>query len=255
MCCYVENRKFLQRAKTSSDEIMAKFHRILEEDYGIRATYHLIGSAEKNLLIDNSGEPVDFDYDIKIVRCADFNDCPWLRECSKRALDKSLTIYSLFSGGYSSPRNCEDSTLCLTVESLPVKRHTPNIYSPRASRIISLRQQPEPRFSMDVCITMEDRSGRNYRLIHRSRRAGMDEYYWNPARSFKEIERKESVIKKSNKWELVREQYLRLKRHYVSDENHPSFICYIEAVNNVYHEITSKMHKNSKKRKERCLKQ
>ena len=81
----------------------------------------------------------------------------------------------------------------------------------------------------------------------------MDEYYWNPARSFKEIERKESVIKKSNKWELVREQYLRLKRHYVSDENHPSFICYIEAVNNVYYEIISKMHKNSKKERRGVL--
>ena len=35
---------------------------------------------------------------------------------------------------------------------------------------------------------------------------------------------------------MVREQYLALKNMYLSknDINHPSFICYIEAVNNVY---------------------
>ena len=43
-------------------------------------------------------------------------------------------------------------------------------------------------------------------------------------------------IKKCGKWELVREQYLRIKNRYLSanDQDHPSFVCYAEAVNNVY---------------------
>jgi len=43
-------------------------------------------------------------------------------------------------------------------------------------------------------------------------------------------------IKEKGKWTLVREQYLKIKKQYLTsnDYNHSSFICYIEAVNNVY---------------------
>ena len=43
-------------------------------------------------------------------------------------------------------------------------------------------------------------------------------------------------IKSKGKWALVREQYKRIKNKYLTsnDYNHSSFICYIEAVNNVY---------------------
>ena len=43
-------------------------------------------------------------------------------------------------------------------------------------------------------------------------------------------------IKEKGKWQLVRSQYLDIKNRYLrqNDHDHPSFICYIEAVNNVY---------------------
>ena len=43
-------------------------------------------------------------------------------------------------------------------------------------------------------------------------------------------------LQESGKWELVREQYRRIKNRYLSenDHDHPSFVCYVEAVSNVY---------------------
>lgn len=61
-------------------------------------------------------------------------------------------------------------------------------------------------------------------------------YYWNKAPQSKNINDKVHYIKRNGKWELVREQYMNIKNRYLTqnDNNHPSFICYIEAVNNVY---------------------
>ena len=63
-----------------------------------------------------------------------------------------------------------------------------------------------------------------------------DEYYWNIAPHSRKLKEKADYIRKHGKWELVRSQYLDLKNLYLTrnDHNHPSFICYIEAVNNVY---------------------
>ena len=84
---------------------------------------------------------------------------------------------------------------------------------------------------------MQDEDGRYHRLIHK--KTGWvckDEYYWNIAPHSRELRKKVVHIKECGKWELVRDQYLRLKNHYLTqnDHDHPSFICYIEAVNNVY---------------------
>ena len=44
------------------------------------------------------------------------------------------------------------------------------------------------------------------------------------------------TLKAKNLWEEVRQCYLDKKNLYLkrNDNNHPSFICYIEAVNEVY---------------------
>lgn len=48
--------------------------------------------------------------------------------------------------------------------------------------------------------------------------------------------KKADYIKSKGKWALVRKQYKKIKNKYLTsnDYNHSSFICYIEAVNNVY---------------------
>ena len=52
----------------------------------------------------------------------------------------------------------------------------------------------------------------------------------------KGLKEKVDFIKKNGKWELVRDQYIRIKNKYLTrnDDDHPSFVCYIEAVSNIY---------------------
>ena len=52
----------------------------------------------------------------------------------------------------------------------------------------------------------------------------------------KGLKKKVDKLKSNNHWEEVRQTYLDKKNMYLSrqDYNHPSFNCYIEAVNEVY---------------------
>ena len=82
-----------------------------------------------------------------------------------------------------------------------------------------------------------DEDGQTARLIHeKTGYVRCDRYYWNVAPHSAQIREKADFIKKSGQWADVREQYLRLKNMYLTrnDRSHPSFVCYIEAVNNVY---------------------
>ena len=95
-------------------------------------------------------------------------------------------------------------------------------------------------FSIDICITRRDNEGTYYRLIHKKTGwAQLDEYYWNEAPKSKQIKQKVNHKKQIGQWERVRQQYERIKNIYLmrNDKNHPSFVCYVEAVNNVYNQF------------------
>lgn len=69
-----------------------------------------------------------------------------------------------------------------------------------------------------------------------------DKYFWNEASHSHDIKEKADCIKESGNWEAVRQEYLRLKNTYLTrnDYNHPSFVCYIEAVNNLFNKLRQK---------------
>lgn len=75
-------------------------------------------------------------------------------------------------------------------------------------------------------------------MIHKKTgNARFDSYYWAQGPSTRGIEEKERTLK-PDYWEEVRETYLDKKNLYLSRQdmdNHPSYICYIEAVNEVYY--------------------
>lgn len=207
---YLDDKEFLKKMKRLAGDIMQDACHILKEEYDIGANFYIVGSGAKNLIMQNESKAIDLDYNLEILRCEDFMACRKIKECVRKAFNKALQIH-----GWG---DCEDSTSSLTTE----KR--------------CFTQGNDTAFSIDVCIvtTIE---GELNRLIHE--KTGWvchDKYYWNIAPNSKEVKRKVNYIKKAKKWQCVREQYKNIKNRYLrhNDHNHPSFICYIEAVNNVY---------------------
>ena len=181
----------------------------LKEEYDIGSSFYLVGSGARNLILQNANQPIDLDYNLEITRTDDWEDCKEIKECVRKAFNIVLREY-----GWS---DCQDSTSSLTTE----KRH--------------FNQENSTEFSMDICIVYEDTDGNYHRLIH-DKRCFPNRYFWNQAPNSRNIREKAKYIKEKGKWTLVREQYLRIKNQYLTsnDYNHSSFICYIEAVNNVY---------------------
>ena len=208
---YLDDKEFLREMRSLSGEIMQLVCHYLKEDYDIGSNFYLVGSGARNLILQNENNPVDLDYNLEIVRCQDFEDCRFLKESVRKTFNKVLAEYHL--------RDCEDSTSSLT------------------SKLIQFNSGNKTGFSIDICITVRDDKDNYHRLIHQ--KTGWtfnDRYFWNIAPSSKNLKEKVDHIKKCGKWELVREQYLRIKNRYLSqnDHDHPSFVCYVEAVCNVY---------------------
>ena len=207
---YVEDKLFLQKMRSLSGEMLQSLCHYLKEDYRIGSSFYLVGSGGRNLILQNENNPIDLDYNLEIVKCDDYTECKYIKECVRKTFNKVLKEYHL--------RDCEDSTSSLTSKLIWFDNHS-------------------TCFKIDVCITRREKDDTYQRLIHeKTGWVDFDRYFWNEAPNSRNLNQKVNYIKKSGKWGLVREQYLMLKNMYLSwnDHTHPSFICYIEAVNNVY---------------------
>lgn len=208
----LNDKEFLHKMRALSGEIMQLLCHYLKEDYDIGANFYLVGSGAKNLIMQNENNPVDLDYNLEIVRCEDFEDCRYLKEAARKTFNKCLREYDL--------QDCEDSTSSLT------------------SKLIYFNTGNNTKFSIDICITVRDTKDNYYRLIHKKTGWSYnDRYFWNMAPQSKQLKKKVSYIKEHGRWELVRTQYCNIKNKYLTQndiEYHPSFVCYVEAINNVY---------------------
>ena len=95
------------------------------------------------------------------------------------------------------------------------------------------------KFSIDLAIVTENSDGIWERLIH-DKRSIPNRYFWNQAPNSNNYNSKAEEIKEvPGMWEEVRAKYLEKKNMYlrINDYNHPSFICYIESVNEIYSTI------------------
>lgn len=217
---YVNDKEFLSCMRSLCGEIMQELCHTLKSEYDIGASFYLVGSGARNLIMQNDNRPIDLDYNLEIIRINDFENCRYIKECVRKAFNIVLRKHRW--------RDCEDSTSSLTTE----KRH--------------FRKGNQTEFSIDICIVCKDTEDNYHRLIHKKNGSTYnDQYFWNQAPNSKGIREKAKFIKDKGKWEKVREQYKRIKNIYLTpkDDHHPSFICYIEAVNNVYN---SRKHWNQK---------
>lgn len=209
---YVEDKEFLKNMRRECSDIVNQLVQEINRDNEMKVEAQLVGSGARNLETQNANEPIDLDYNIHIVDIAySINDCRKIKEYIRKKFNNVLS-----RNGWS---DCKDSTSVLSTE----YRH--------------FKQGSRTKFKIDLGIVFEDDDGSWYRLIHQ--KTGLivtDTWIWNEGPNSKGLTKRIKFIKNNNFWNAVREVYLDKKNMYLrrNDHNHPSFICYIETINEIY---------------------
>lgn len=209
---FVEDKIFLKKLNNTCSGIINELVQMINNEELLEVEAHLVGSGAKKLITQNDNEPIDLDYNLCILNCYEFNinDGKNIKEYIRKCFNKVLN-----RNGWS---DCQDSKSALTTE----KRH--------------FKEGNKTSFSIDLCIVVES-DNRWWRLIHKKTGSYQtDEWIWNEGIQSKGLMKKVEWLKENNLWNVVRDTYLEKKNMYLrrNDHNHPSFICYIEAINELY---------------------
>jgi len=213
---YVNDKDYLKRAQSYCSGLLSDLTQELL-DKNISSQFFLVGSGARNMVTQNANEPIDFDYNLYIQKCNNINNCQSIKETVRKTFNKILKAYNLY--------DCDDSKSSLM------------------TKPIYFKDSPKIQFSIDLCIVAKNDKGLWFRLIHeKTGNISNDRYFWNEAPNSKNVKAKADSIKHADAWQLVRDEYLDLKNTYLQNNNynHPSFICYIESVNNVYNYLRQK---------------
>lgn len=207
-----------KRYRTDCSAVLTETCRLLK-DRGISAQFTLVGSGAKNLVTRNGNNPYDLDYNLEIMKAEDeyWDDLRHLKDTIRVTLDKAT--------GFTCFRESHDSTSVLTA-------------------ILSFKDEPQVQFSFDVAVVAKNKSGTMCRLIHNKNAWGLgrDQYTWCEVPNSKNVYDKAKRIKEAGLWLDVRKRYVDLKNHYLElqDTNHPSYVIYVETVNEIYNKLSSK---------------
>ena len=214
---YVKDKEFLRMARNCCSDLM---HQLEEElrNNGINSQFFLVGSGSRNMIMQNGDKPIDFDYNLNILDCDDFNDGRYIKETVRKVFNKVMRNNGL--------RDVSDSKIPLTTHPIWFNR------------------DETKKFTMDVCIVRQI-DGKWARLKHKKTGyVSSDEYYWNIAPNSSDYVEKVKLIKSiPGWWEKVRSSYKIKKNMYLTrnaQDDHPSFICYIETVNEIYNQMKQK---------------
>ena len=69
---YVNNKQLISSMRSCCGDIMQDLCHILKVKYNIGATFTLVGSGARNLILQNANEPIDLDYNLKIINDSTF---------------------------------------------------------------------------------------------------------------------------------------------------------------------------------------
>ena len=217
---FVEDKDFLARAYHDCADIVNQLVQELK-NYEIEARMNVVGSKKRNMITQNANEPIDFDFNLLILNADDYTRASDLKEDVREAYNTVLN-----RNGWA---DCLHSTSSLTTKQMVYKKGN------------------KTPFSIDVCIVKKDGYGL-HRLIHRKTGfVNSDQWYWNQVPNSHDLREKEAYLK-PDYWLEVRDAYLDKKNMYLRrpyDNDHPSFICYVEAVNEVYNKVRGGVSQNS----------
>lgn len=210
---FVADKEFLGLMKRDcSDTVNRLVQRINNDDF-LRVRMEMVGSGAKNLITQNASEPVDLDYNLIIIEGikGDINNGRRIKDYVKKIFDEVLSEKNMGAS--------DDSTACLSTKYYYFKKC-----------------KNKTEFKIDVAIVYESYLGLN-KLIHR--KTGYlrnDSWTWELVPDTCKISDKVKKLKERGLWLEVREIYLSKKNMYLkrNDYFHPSFVCYIETINEIY---------------------
>ncbi len=191
--------------KAYCSDVLNRLKIELEKEYDIKAYVTLIGSGAKNMVMRNGRGPFDLDYNL---------------------------IFTSIPQKYVKSPECLKNLVMDVLDGLVDRRFTHGKDSTSSIKyIVHAKDGETVMFSFDVALIRE---GGRTKLIH-DKKQGL--FIWNQIRDSGDLDKKVAMIKKGGQWKEVRDAYWELKNGYLkeSDRNHPSFIVYIQAVNQVYY--------------------
>lgn len=209
---YVEDKEFLRDMRTCCADIINQLVQRINNDSVMEVEAYLIGSGARNLITQNGGKPIDLDYNLCIVDADYHMSGQEIKEYVKKQFDLVLN-----RNGW---KDCDDSTSALSTKERCFPEGNPT------------------RFKIDLGIVRKSAFGWE-RLIHeKTGCVCFDRWYWNQVFQSGSLDEKVREIKQAGLWLEVRKRYLQKKNIYLSrqDPNHPSFIVYIESINEVYYQ-------------------
>lgn len=209
---YIQDKEFLKRLRDACGDIVNQLVQSINNDSVMTVKAYLVGSGAKNLITQNENEPIDLDYNLCIVNTKSISmlNSRAIKEYIRKQFNKVLS-----SNGWG---DCQDSTSAFTTEKRVFKKGN------------------QTAFKIDIAITCKYFNNWQ-RLIHQ--KTGLvilDGYYWNEVQNPGRLEEKVSALKSNHLWDEMRTAYLDKKNFYLctNDHNHPSFVIYVETVNQVY---------------------
>ena len=210
---YIQDKDFPKRLKSTCSDIVNQLVQSINKDSVMTVKACLVGSGAKNLVTQNANSPIDLDYNICILdaKSININNGRDIKEYIRKEFNNVLKA--------NDWNDCQDSTSAFTTEKRVFKRGN------------------KTAFSIDIAITFKNNFGW-HKLIHeKTSWTVYDRYYWNEIPDSRWLEEKVYAIKLNHLWGEVRSTYLEKKNLYLqrNDNTHPSFIVYIESVNQVYY--------------------
>ena len=174
---------------------------------GIYTQFSLVGRGARNMITRDGNGPYDLDYNLLVMKADnEYRDPRLLKDTIRNALNKAV--------GRKFFSDAQDSTSCLTA-------------------LLHFKDTPNVEFSFDIAIIKKNPKGNYMRLVHNK---PWNQYTWNEVPRSHQVKDRADDIKEEGLWQEVRDRYLEKKNMYLlrQDHNHPSFVVYVEAVNEVY---------------------
>ena len=212
---YVVERE-IKRYRSHCSNIMEQLRDMLNEKYDINTQFSLVGSGgdSRNMVTRNGDGPFDLDYNLVITSMpnAFWDNLKKLKDTVRDSLNR-IVGNTWFSDG-------RDSRSVIT-------------------SILHFKDSPKVEFSFDIAILARNSNGNLCRLIHNNKGCWNESFTWNEVPSSHNVKDKADALKANGLWNELRAVYLDKKNMYLSrrDDNHPSFIIYIESVNELYNRL------------------